>query len=297
MTDPTPDIYENVPASEYHAWPYCSASRLGQMLRSPAHCRHAMENPETTEAMAFGEAIHISVLQPELYADRFTTRGRCFAMQRDGNLCLNPGTKLVGGKWLCGIHSKGKESEDARRILSDSEYTAACGIGFRIVENAASRLLIETPGRVELSFVWDDPASGTRCKGRADKIATIAGRRVCIDLKTTTDASYNAFGRSIVNYGYHRQAAHYLNGLAILGEPAEAFIIVAVEKEAPYGVQVFDLDQEAIELGNREIGPLIAKFGECQRSGIWPAYSDRIETINLPAWKLKELTHSYQEQI
>jgi hypothetical protein len=295
MTPPPPGIYPDVPASEYHAWPYASASRMGDMARSPLHCRHRMANPESTDAMVFGEAFHLMVLQDILWDRQFAMAETCQAYTKNGGQCGNSGLLLIDGEWRCGVHGKGQTSTDTRRVLSEADVDRLNDMANITWGVPASELLLLAPGPVELSIVWDCPTTGVRCKGRVDKLVEIDGRKIVVDLKTTGDASAEAFAKSIANYGYHRQAAHYLSGLAVLGEPAEAFMIIAVEKEPPHGAQVFELQHESIELGANEITPLIARYGECQRRDNWPGYAGDIRPINLPEWKLKELNYAYED--
>lgn len=82
----TPCLYEGVPANDYHAYDAISASGLTLMARSPAHYRHRRDNPEPgTPAQQLGEAIHLAVLEPDLFEARITT------LPADINLRTNAG--------------------------------------------------------------------------------------------------------------------------------------------------------------------------------------------------------------
>jgi hypothetical protein len=92
------------------------------------------------------------------------------------------------------------------------------------------------------------------------------------DLKTTQDASV-AFEDSILKYGYHRQAAWYLDAANAAGLGLKEFVLIAVEKDAPFGVQTFALDDSLIAKGRAENRASLALFAECKTSGNWPGYS------------------------
>ena len=47
------------------------------------------------------------------------------------------------------------------------------------------------------------------------------------------------------------------------------------------------VDHETIEAGEKERQKLIKLYKECMSSGIWPGYSDKIQTVRLPFWALK----------
>jgi hypothetical protein len=76
---------------------------------------------------------------------------------------------------------------------------------------------------------------------------------------------------------YHLQAAVYceLTGY-------NDFYIVAVENKAPYNVQVYRLDLEAISEGKKLLNSLIDNFliWDGQPQG----YSDKVEILELPKW-------------
>ncbi len=129
---------------------------------------------------------------------------------------------------------------------------------------------------------WDDADTGHPCKARADYIRD---DDIMVDLKTTMDASLSEFSRSIAKFGYHRQDAMYSDGFeACFGRPSRGFVFVAVETKPPHAVGVYTLDAESADAGRIEYQTLLNSFAECMESGNWPAYSDNIETIELPRW-------------
>jgi hypothetical protein len=143
-------------------------------------------------------------------------------------------------------------------------------------------------GEREYSAIWDDPETGVRCQARFDDIARGIG--AITDLKTTTDASPYRFPRTVFDYGYHLQAAHYLRGAKALGIEADSFGIVAVEKEPPYAVAIYQLNAAAIYDGERELRPLLARWAECDAAGAWPGYAEDVVVIDLPAWAPRQIS-------
>src|SRR5690606_26638227 len=73
---PEPGLYPNVPADAYHRWPVASQTVLKIMRdRSPAHARQYMLTPpEPTPAMVLGQAIHMAILQPDLFRECYVRR-------------------------------------------------------------------------------------------------------------------------------------------------------------------------------------------------------------------------------
>ena len=66
-----PNIYYNLSAENYHKADGISKSGLDQFRKSPAHYKHWLTaEREETPAMRIGTLTHMSVFQPEMYADR-----------------------------------------------------------------------------------------------------------------------------------------------------------------------------------------------------------------------------------
>jgi exodeoxyribonuclease VIII len=57
-----------------------------------------------------------------------------------------------------------------------------------------------------------------------------------------------------------------------------------VEKKAPHAVAVYAADAEMIAAGQVTAARDMLLLAECRDADYWPAYSDQIETISLPAW-------------
>ena len=147
------------------------------------------------------------------------------------------------------------------------------------------------------------------------------------DLKTTEDASPEGFAKSIANWRYDVQHAYYMDGTRLALEqgkcnpPQEGkaelsvywtdpvtgvlcrcrpdfwrgypkhFAFIAVEKKPPYAVGVYVLDSEGVEIGRAQYQHDLRVYAECVRSGEWPGYGDKIQTISLPGWHANKKAH------
>lgn len=290
---PKPGLYPDVPADTYHRkWDAASNSRLSLLKRSPAHMRYAVDNPDDpTPAKIIGTAVHDLVLLPELFNGRYITPQRCGAVTGKGEICRNNGSVLSpdGAVWLCGTHTRGLTGclPPAKTILSHNDYAAVKAMAEAVhVHPEAERLFCA--GLPEVSAFWTDPVTTCPCKLRADWLAEDV--EIVADIKTTDDASPEGFERSILRYGYHRQAAWYLHGLNELGRAFQHFVFVCVESSPPYAVGLYRLDDEAIAAGEAELADLLGTYAACCKSGNWPAYPTNVQTISLPDFYLRRLT-------
>lgn len=260
-----PGLYPDIHADIYRAWPFAAQSIL-KVLRdkSPAHAKQQLDNPpESTPALRLGAAVHTAVLQPELFHQEYIR-----APEGDRR------TKEVKEVW-----QSLKESHPNATILSGYEWEQCMAIRNAVASHPTARRLLD--GQSELSAVWKDPDTGVMCKGRFDMVSQIG---VITDLKTTVDASPSSFTRSVYNYGYYIQAAHYLSGAQELGIDAKFFTIIAVEKTPPYCVAVYHIRSDAIAAGEDELRPLLELYARCQETGVWPGYPNEAVEIDLPPY-------------
>jgi exodeoxyribonuclease VIII len=273
---PKVGVHRGVPAPTYHTWDAASNSRLGKLKRSPAHLRASLDEAPGKEspALKIGRAVHAAVLEPEVFAADWVAGP--------------PGdrrTKEVRYVW-----EELEAKFGAEYVLKPADYAMACRVRDSVWARRSARALLDGDGDLELSMVWQDPDTGLLCKGRYDRLSPLLAGGTIVDLKTTQDASLFAFERSIFNFGYHRQAAMYLDAAEALGVAVEHYTIIAVEKAPPYEVAVYRLTEGAVDGGREELKPLLATYAECQSTGHWPGYADRVRDISLPPWAWNRIT-------
>jgi hypothetical protein len=250
----------NMPAVEYHAnREHVSKSWLDKLKQSPAHLRHYLDNdkPET-KALRLGRIVHCAVLEPDIFARDFVVMPKF-----DG--------RTTAGK--AGL-AEFEAANVGKLTVSAAELAATNAMRESIMRHPAARALLNLDGAPELSAFWADPVTGQPCKCRPDWLANV----VC-DVKTTEDASPNGFAKSVAKYRYHVQAAHYLAGLE-----RERFIVIAVEKTPPFAVGVYVLADADVAKGGEARRNELERYADCVATGSWPAYSDKIENLFLPAW-------------
>jgi exodeoxyribonuclease VIII len=66
-------------------------------------------------------------------------------------------------------------------------------------------------------------------------------------------------------------------------------LFIAVEKEPPFAVGLYNLDAESIEIGRQKNEQNLVRLQECIEANNYPAYSTEIQTISLPNWAKKTL--------
>lgn len=255
---------QDMPAAIYHRSRGASNSGLKLVARSPAHYKYA-ERKEPTRNLVIGSALHMAVLEPELYAKTYLNSGAEDRRSKEYNALADK----HGGEF----------------VLTADESKKIDGIASSLFGECGH--LLELPGSSELSGFSIDPESGLTCKHRFDKLTDCG---IGIDLKTTIDARSDAFSRSINAYGYHVQAAFYTDQYQwITGDNLKDFIFIVVESASPYACKMYRLDQESLDIGRDIYRKCLDEYAKCKASGEWPAYENNgIEEISIPSWAISQ---------
>jgi exodeoxyribonuclease VIII len=253
--------------ADYHADPAISASQLKTVMQSPYHYWSRYLDPSrtptiATSAMKLGSLTHCCVLEPDEVSARYG---------------ITPDRRSNAGKALAAeMEASGIEAVTAQ------EMEQALAMAASVRGNSTAVLLLSN-GAAEQSFWWDDVSTGLKCKCRPDWLS--ADGATIVDLKTCQDASPAGFAKSVAQWSYQVQSAHYLCGTL-----AKRFIFVAVEKTAPYAVGVYELDAQAMVHGAVLRHNALQRIQDCRAINEWPGYTDGIQTLQLPGWALKDQT-------
>lgn len=188
------------------------------------------------------------------------------------------------------IKAEWEKVNEHRTILNPEQWKTIHAMRDALMAHpAANALLTGVPGEAEKSVYWIDATTGVLCRCRPD---WWRDDNLIVDLKTTEDASPEGFARSIAKFRYDVQDAFYTDGVQqATGKRPKAFVFIAVEKKPPYGVGVYVLDAETKDLGRAQYQHDLRVYAECVRTGVWPGYGDKIQTISLPAWHANKNAH------
>ena len=282
--DPQPGIYRGVPMSTYLALPCLSASALEVFRRSPQHYRAGVPK-EPTDAMELGSAIHMGLMEPDLFRETYVEATPCAAPlasgKRKGEPCGNPGKLRSGGAWFCGTHAP-DEHDTPEHVVDHVALGHLNGMVRAIRAHPRASTLFQGAGGVEVTGIFRDPETGLLIKIRPDRL--IARAKMKVDVKTTRDAEPSAFARDAANRGYHRKVALYRRGLRELGWDCEATAICAVESAPPYVVAAYLMDEAQIERAERDVVRLLHRYAMCRDGDYWPGYGDEFRTLTIPDW-------------
>lgn len=274
--DLAPGVYD-IPEDVYHSDPVpggslsCSGAR--RILDCPMKFRWERDHPVYKDVFDFGQAAHRQVL----------------GAGYDIDVHAFP-------DWRTKAAKEAKEQSRANGsvplLTADWETIQAMAAAIRAHPIASALLDPARGGQPEQSLIWRDAQTPVTLRCRLDWLPPVpeSGRMILPDYKTSADARRPAFSRSVANFGYHQQHAFYVDGVsAVLGVDDPAFVFIAQEREPPYLVAVYELDPYAVTIGRERNRRAVDLYLECRSTGVWPGYSNEVETISLPRWA--EMAH------
>lgn len=263
-----PGVYEGISFADYLGIDAINKSSLDWMRYSPKHYWANVLDPnrikeEPTPAMRLGSAIHAAILEPAEFEKRY-------AKAPDG---IDRRTKDGKIAW-----EAFKIANAKKEILDVESFDQCLEIAKAARKNLVTEMLLEE-GAPEVTVVWIDEITKLKCKARLDWLS-----HCILDIKSTDSARSDDFGRKVVSYGWHIQAAFYVDGFRQATGEEFPFVFGAIEKSSPYAMAFYSASKEVIEIGRRIYRPLIERVAFCKEQDNWPGYPSLISELKLPAW-------------
>lgn len=252
----------------YHAHPALSSTGARQLLDAPARFEYARSVPqEPKKSFDVGTAAHSKVLGAGALV--VAIPGEMLAS--NGAASTAAAKQFIAEARAAG-HVPVKQAElDAVNLMAEA-----------VLANPDARKLLEQDGHPEASVFATDPTLGVAVRCRFDWLAAIG-----VDLKTSAKKATRAqFERTVMDYGYHIQQAHYEKTYEFAGGSLDGFTFVVVEKEPPHLVGVFVLDADYRAMGHAKAAEARALFADGIETGIWPGYPQEIQIVRPPQWAI-----------
>ncbi len=243
-------LYLDLSAEAYAEIPALRSSFLRAMLRTTPH-KALTEKAPDSPALEFGRLLHACVLEPERF---------------ERELAVMPEFK---GKGANGMRAEWILRNAGKIQVKPKVLEHLLAMRDAVLKDERARKIFEAEGHNEVSAVWDDPL-GFKAKARFDRIFSRSGVRLS-DLKSTRSAQEDFFRFDVKQYGYDVEACLYLRALDVIYEPLHRpFYFVAVEKVAPYRVEIYELTNAERALGQQKMERAMQVYAECLRTGEWP---------------------------
>lgn len=260
-------IHENISNATYHSMPGISKSGLWEMYtKTPAHFRYG-ERKETN-AFDVGEAIHLAVLQPDVF---------------EGRVIRGPKDRR-GNNWK---EFQAEAANSGRLLLTEGDFDKALEVRDAVHADAwINAMIVSKHSQVERSGIWIDPETGVTCRVRPDLYRPDLG--LIFDLKSTRCAEADKFAKDAANYGYHAQEAWYSDGYRALGQKVDGFIFIALEKDKPYCRAVYEMPPSIVEDGRVALRKTLNLYAQCAAVDRWPGYTGGVQELKFKPWSYYE---------
>lgn len=268
---PEPGVYR-ITDAEYFAIDLPSSSQTKVLASGTnAHLAHEREHPrEDTDAFAVGAYVHALLLAPHTVDDAFV------------RLRAGIDRRTKEGKADYETAMRRAELNGARIITAD-QVAEAEAMAASVRANPAAAALLNTVSLQETTIIG---AVGARpAKAKMDALIRLASSCIVVDIKTCASASPADFSRAAATFGYYHQAAWYSRLATQAFGGCEDVIFIAVEKAAPYLCAVYRVPPVALEVADRRIDALAARWWAV-REGDRTGYSPEITDLEPPTWWL-----------
>jgi len=203
---------------------YLSSSAIKTIAKKSV--LHFMEQkPFNSPALTIGSAFHTYVLENELFFKEFIVAPKIDRRKKAGK---EEWTKL-----------QNQATTTGKQLLAEKDFKMICIMSEKIFEDKTCKELLSN-GEPEVSF-YRENFIDIKARVRPDYYKE--GQYI-VDLKSCQDASPRAFRYDILKYGWHIQAAFYMDVLEV-----NDFYFIASEKQHPYACQTYKLSDHLINEG------------------------------------------------
>lgn len=220
-----------------------------------------------SKALRIGSALHAMVLEPHCFED-------LIAISEDRERRSN-----ADKQWWAQFEADNAD----KTIITPDEYVLVSAMVWAVTENETAHKLVTWAGAREKRIDWVDAKTGIKCKCKPD---LLADNGMLIDLKTASGPDPSRFSWAANEYGYHRQSAFYLDGIAVAhGEADRKFLFVVVGNEPPHDVGCYWMQPDAIELGRKQNRELLDRLAQCIADDEWlNPWSVGVNVLDLPRY-------------
>ena len=295
---PKPGLHHDVSFDDYLKWPAISQSTLkvGREI-SWLHCKTILDGkmPErNSDALNFGKAIHMYLLEPDRFGKSFSISTPCCAEissgTNKGKACGNKGThKGQSGKWYCGLHAKSREAVKVPSYLTEGELKRIKTMSDRIKGTICEKIMRQRGGAEVSATAHLD---GFPIKIRLDYFAekTPKNPSVIIDLKKVQAGYTTRYDllKKIRDYGYDFQAACYVKVVQELTGETPAYFWAFYEDGEPHELIFRQASSEMLRVGYVKFDDAWRSYRHNVQHNFWPGCDHYVpEQLDPEDWEIR----------
>lgn len=220
-----PDLDENI----YRRADGMSNSSLSMFIEDASSLEWVKNCPadeDKIKPLNLGRAVHCALLEPEMYESLYVTAPSLGNSPQQAQIDkynewvkagriedkkLMP-TDMTIEKMDKTVAFENEVSKKGLTVLSREDKKKLDLMVGSMNSHPTVKQIMSNIVYAEYSIWWISPESGVLCKCRVDGVAEVGGKYWPLDIKTT--GSFADFGKSVCEFGYDRQEAHYVEGFS-----------------------------------------------------------------------------------
>lgn len=158
-------------------------------------------------------------------------------------------------------------------VMTQTDYAKAHGMATAVRQSKLAMAALEGEQEKTIFFDW----FGRKCRATPD----VRGNGYVTELKSSASSDPGRFVWHALRMQYNAQLRMQQIACDMDILTAKAFI-VAVEQAPPYPVTVFQVQYNALEVGERNLTLWMERLKNCEGSGYWPPYTESIVPLDMP---------------
>lgn len=255
----------------YHESKGISRSMIMKFFKTPFHyySEYLTQNNQKraiTNSLKIGAALHPFVLEQHDFMNRYQVVEKKDRRTKEGKI----------------YYDLMELNKGDRELIDEAQFNVIKTMYDSLHSDKNIHDLI-SGAQYEKSLYWIDQDTGLLCKCRPD----IWHDGFIVDLKTSADAGYREFQRSVYKYGYHIQCAMMYEAFKnIFNIEMTDFVFVVIENVEPYATAIYPLDKLSLEQSVKIFKQKLMEIKHCIDTKYWPSYKTQI--ITLPAYAIGE---------
>lgn len=245
-----------------------SFSELKRFAACPAKWV-AGASQEDSSSLKWGAAIDCLVTQPEEFSKRFAIKPEQYQDEK-GEWKKWNGNAKVCKEWA---------ENEKREVISKRDFSELTIAVHKLHSDPwCYNVIFQSNKQVYLSAQWKQGNITVPLKCMIDFEWT----SFLADLKTSQFVGHLSWPRHCFKFGYHMQAALYLDmyNAARGYECATDFYHICQESSPPYQIGRRLLSQEFIQIGRDSYQQILGNYVRCLSTNRWPGYDDHEGAIN-----------------
>lgn len=253
---PADGVHYDIPFEDYLGWDLPSQTIIKEGRQSMAHLKAAVAGErvkEVTDDMALGTALHTAFLEPANMLTR---------------VALWEGGTRRGKDW-----EAFRATHKGKTILTKPYFSKLIGMVSALRKHPVVKQWAARMEATEVSAVGT--MEGVRLKARCDALTSDP----LVDLKKVTSTDPRVITWTVLDFGYHIQAAVYRK---LFGR--DRFMLICQEGTPPYDVVPYELSPAFLRHGADDAAGLLQAYAYALKTGVWPGRSDDIVTLEPPEW-------------